>query len=243
MTDGNLEHVFRRVAFKYTPTKNETEKQIKDLSSKFVFQYVIKTSILDEKGQAVATIGPLDEDLDGHIVQQMSQNLSFAVPFLREVINATISKFNLTSDIIVDELFKSPIFRPDKKALFVAGLKSFLEKDYIAFIHLIIPQIEFALRTIIEMGGGAIYRPNQYGGLYLKPLDHVLREEITLNVLGEDTCFYLRVLLTDPRGWNVRNSVCHGTCSSDSFNYQIADRLFHILLLLAQLRIEEQNEM
>jgi len=242
MTEGNLEQVFNRIANRYTPDKNKTKERVLDLSSKSVLSYLFATSILDEKGQTVATVGSINEDLDGHVIQQMSQNLSYAVPFIREVIKATINKFNLTSDVIVNELFKSPIFQGDRRELFVAGIQSFLENHLVTFVHLVIPQIEFALRTIVEMGGGAIYRSNDYGGLYLKTLDQILREDIAISALGEDACLYLRVLLTDPRGWNARNSVCHGLCSSDSFNFQIADRLFHVLLLLAQLRINEDGK-
>jgi hypothetical protein len=60
--------------------------------------------------------------------------------------------------------------------------------------------------------------------------------------VGEDASLYFRVLLTDPRGWNMRNSVCHGVPSSETFNWQVADRVVHTLLVLAQLRIKNVDD-
>jgi hypothetical protein len=52
---------------------------------------------------------------------------------------------------------------------------------------------------------------------------------------------YLRMLLTDPRGWNIRNTICHGLAPSSSVNMAVADRIVHAALLLSLLR-EERSE-
>ena len=74
------------------------------------------------------------------------------------------------------------------------------------------------------------------GGFNLKTLDELLRTEQISRVLGEDVSLYFRVLLTDLRGWNIRNDVCHGISPYESFSKMVADRLIHILLVLGQLR-------
>jgi hypothetical protein len=47
---------------------------------------------------------------------------------------------------------------------------------------------------------------------------------------------FLRTLLCDQRGWNVRNNVCHGLWPSEAFNFLVADRVFQVLMLLSMLR-------
>jgi len=47
---------------------------------------------------------------------------------------------------------------------------------------------------------------------------------------------YLRILLTDARGWNVRNEVSHGLASFEMMSLAVADRVVHALLLLALVR-------
>ena len=51
--------------------------------------------------------------------------------------------------------------------------------------------------------------------------------------------FYFRVLLTDKRGWNLRNNVAHGMSVMKDFDKQTADRLLHAFLCLGLVRLKE----
>ena len=172
----------------------------------------------------------------------MSQDIGFSAIFLRKVLEKVKSKLDPTAKQICTELYKSPVFSEDKRQIINEGIKAYLAEDYMVAIHLLIPQIEDALRNIVEKMGRPIYKRNRFGAVYLKTLDEILRDEQILIAMGEDATLYFRVLLTDPRGWNIRNSVCHGICSSETFNFQVADRIFHVLLILAQLRIKNNDE-
>ena len=109
-------------------------------------------------------------------------------------------------------------------------------------IHLLIPQIEAILRYLVEVTGGNVLKPSKGGGFHLRTLDEILRSEQIKTALDDDVSLYFRVILTDQRGWNIRNSVCHGLLPFDHFTTAIADRLIHILLVLAQVRLKENNE-
>jgi hypothetical protein len=51
--------------------------------------------------------------------------------------------------------------------------------------------------------------------------------------LGVNIVAYFRVLLSDGRGWNVRNNVCHGLAPVSMLTMVVADRVLHALLVLA----------
>ena len=57
---------------------------------------------------------------------------------------------------------------------------------------------------------------------------------------GETVKKYLLVVLTDPRGWNLRNNICHGLPEAREFGTAPADRLMHIIVLLSLLRQESE---
>ena len=85
--------------------------------------------------------------------------------------------------------------------------------------------------------GGATLRKNRQGGLQLRTFDDLLRDKRVEDCFGTDSSFYFRVLLTDQRGWNMRNDVCHGISPVGVFNYSTADRIMHVVLLcLAQVK-------
>ena len=240
LTKGEVEKVLTKIASYFVPSKNEVEKQVKALSKKAVLSFLISRTLQDYKGRPVAKIGPLHEDLDGHLVSQMSQNMSISSIFLRPVIKKIKEKDRFSIKALIDYLYASPVFDIDKKPIIEAGFKAYFDSDHLVAVHLLIPQIEDALRNLVEKTGNSIFKYSRAGSLFLKNLDDILREEAVIEIFGEDITFYLRALLTDQRGWNLRNSVCHGLNPYSSFSSVISDRVFHVLILLAQIRLKKE---
>jgi hypothetical protein len=239
MADGDLDTALERITSHYIPPREEVENQLHDLAQQAPISFLFSRQITDYQGRMVAVVGPLEDDLDGNIVRQMSQNMTLSFMFLSAVLDKAISKFSLTDEVILSYLFQAPIFTPQQKELLSIGIRAYLGKEYVVAVHLLIPQIEAAIRNLVEMSGGAVLKPRQGGGFHLRTLDDILRSEQVKHALGEDVALYFRVVLTDQRGWNIRNDVCHGSSPHDQLSKGVADRLMHILLVLAQLRVEE----
>lgn len=239
MVDGDLEQALARIAIRYIPRRGEIENQLHDLAKKAPISFLFTKQIADHQGRVVAVVGSLEDDLDGNVVSQMSQNMAISVMFLSAVLDRVISKFSLNDEGIINYLFKAPIFTSIQKELLLKGVRAYLEGDYVISIHLLIPQIEAATRNLVEMSGGAVLKRGRGGGFHLRTLDEILRSEQIIQALGEDVALYFRVVLTDQRGWNIRNDVCHGLSPHDQFSKGVVDRLIHILLVLAQLRVKE----
>ncbi|MCD8210884.1 MAG: DUF4209 domain-containing protein, partial [Prevotella sp.] len=115
------------------------------------------------------------------------------------------------------------------------GIEAYLQEDYLVAIHLLIPQIEEAVRLILEMNGGVKIKPKN-DAYQLKTLDDILRDPIMVNSMGEDICFYFQQIFTNVRGLNLRNDVCHGILAHEKFNFMTADLVFHALLTLGLVK-------
>ncbi len=234
---GNgLTTALTRIAFNYVPKRETVVDQIKELSKQHPILYIMPQTLQDDKGRPVAHIGPLAEDLDGHVIRQMSMNMGMSAIFLHQVVEELQKKYQPSVEETTAFLYKSPVFEEGKRTIIEAGLRSYFQQDYIAAIHMLIPQIEAAIRVLLEILGGSTYRKGRHKGLFLKTFDELLRQEMIVQSLQEDVSHYLRVLFTDPRGWNIRNSVCHGITPANSFTPAVADRIFQSLLLLGHLR-------
>jgi len=72
-------------------------------------------------------------------------------------------------------------------------------------------------------------------------LDDLLRDPLVIATLGEDIALYSRVVLTDARGFNMRNVVCHGLAHPAFFGRHMSDRLFHTLLCLGLVRLANES--
>jgi len=241
LIEGDIETVLGRIALYYIPKKGDVVKQLKDLSQSAPLSFLFTRKIQDHRGRVIATIGPLEEDLDGNIIRQISQNMSFSAFFLRDTIKILINKFSLNTESIVSYLLASPIFEEERRDFLIKGIKAYLDDDFLVALHILIPQIEASIRNLAEKIGAPILKPSRSGGFHYKNLDDLLTDENIIDVLGEDMCLYLRTLLTDPRGWNLRNNICHGISPIETFNQIAADRVFHVLLCLALVKEEKDR--
>lgn len=240
MISGSIEEVILRITIRYIPIKKQVKEQIFDLSKKAPFSFLISQKIQDEKGRVIATIGSLEDDLEGQIIRQVTQNLAFSSLFLRRILQKSVDKLNFRKESVMQFLKKTPIISKDRYVIIEKGLDAYFSKDDITAIHLIIPQIEEAIRNILEFAGGNVLKPSRGGGYKLRTFDEILRDKIINEALGEDFASYFRILFTDQRGWNMRNNVCHGMANPNSFNYQTSDRVLHALLCLGL--IHEKTE-
>ena len=113
--------------------------------------------------------------------------------------------------------------------------------DYLISCHLLVPQLEAAIRRLFALNGANIMRQKQNpieGSEYMS-LDSLLATEAALSYMGEDITNYLRILLTDQYGWNIRNQLRHGLLDVESFNSGMADRIVHAFMLLGVFQREE----
>lgn len=236
LTSGSKTEVLWRLAAQFLPSVNDTELLVKNIAAETFYMNVFTQQIVAEDGRLVASIGPVGEDLDGHVVQQLGRTMQFLGQLYRPTLEKAVSRLHLTADDFIAWLAESPLFLEDRLKLLKPAIAAYLNGDWSTAIHVAIPQIEHALRQVLVLCGQPLSRPHRNGTFLLKNLDEVIRDPATERALPQDVRVYLRTLFCDQRGLNVRNNVCHGLWGSEHFNWFIADRVVHALLVIGLLR-------
>lgn len=230
------------ISYKFVPKKDQIEQQVLELSEASPLSFFITKSLLGEDGRTVAKIGSLEEDFEGNIIQQITQNLNVQIFFLNKVLDKFFEHHSLDSEKLLRILMESPIFNEDKKELLQKGIEMYFNEDYIAAIHILIPQIEAAFRRLINLSGGVTLKPSKnYGGFRVKLFGEILSDPIIEEVFSEDHKLYFKVLFVDPRGLNLRNNVSHSLNSVNTFNKANANLLIHVLFNLSLVRYVEKK--
>ena len=242
MLTGSSEEILTRIVAQFIPSKEETKTQVLDLSKSAPFAYMFARKILNDRGHVVATVGPLENDLEGHIALQVAQNILLGASLLSILMNEISKDSVIDAEKVEKFIQKSGVIKSERHVIISKGISAYFSKDYLVCIHLLIPQIEEAIRNTLELAGGTIYKFTKSGELHSKTFDELLRDNLLTKCLGEDFCYYLRILFSDQRGWNMRNLVCHGLLNPEIFNQQTADRVFHVLLCLALITTKEDSE-
>ena len=220
----------------FIPRIDEAENQVRQLARDYPMTFLITKKLLDHEGRPVASVGPIEDDFDGNVVHHVSQTMLYSTVFLRYALDAFIDRFELSTQSFLNHIYASPIFRDDKKAIIEQGIDAYLQGEVITAVHLLIPQVEASIRKLAEFLGIAIIKRSRNGAMQFKLLDELLREPLMEKTLGRDASLYFRILLTDQRGWNLRNNVSHGLLPHEQFNQGMADRVLHTLLLLGLIR-------
>jgi hypothetical protein len=115
-------------------------------------------------------------------------------------------------------LLEGSVFVPEeRRGLFATGLAAGFGRDLIAAMHLLIPQLEHALRVLLR-DAGTITTSIDHDGIQSEwPLGRLLSAEVIRPVLPETLAFELRSLLIYKGGSNLRNKLCHGLLSANEF--------------------------
>ena len=142
MVKGGLETSLDRISAQFIPKKDAVEDQVLELVKKHPISYLFEKKLHDHNGRPVATIGSVENDLNGHIIDQLSQNMTIDSFFLRNSFNKLYKTYNPSSLDLSDYILSSPIFDHTKREIIDRGINAFITDDYITSIHLLVPQIE-----------------------------------------------------------------------------------------------------
>jgi hypothetical protein len=236
MTAGGLEAALYKLLITHIPVRETITEQLRLKSSKAPISYLFTQQIVDSKGRVLTTIGPIEEDFEGHLVRETANEFSMQSITLKFLIDEMINKFGLNSDDILNTLKDCPAIDDNRMKIIERGLDAYFAADFVVAIHLIVPQIEEAVRNVVEYAGGNVLKESRGGGFHLRTFDDILRDDIISESLDSELVNYFKILFTDQRGWNLRNNVCHGMKNTEEFNAQTADRLIHALLCLSLIK-------
>ena len=233
--NGTDESIILHFLLRYLP---DVEKAVKIIDDEF-FRLGIRVSISDFNGIPLSHVGTGKNSDEQKLSYQIYLQMKLTDAFLSEHIKRLRAKGLLSVDYILGNLFRdSLILREEQRPIVKRGLEAFIEKDYIVACHLLIPQLESAIRVLCKLNGGEILRPkyNPDEGNEYKSLEGLLCQECVRDALGNDITTYFKVLFTDSNGGNLRNNVSHGLLIANAFNEDMANRVFHAFLILSLVK-------
>lgn len=230
-TGLTTDETFVIFALKYVPTDEEIEKyptQFKeqiDMLQHFNLMFFTPANTLSH----IVRPGAEHEDEQKDFLYSIA--LRYLTISMHCIIRCGQERGVFNVDNVMNFVGQSAAMTPRRISIIEKGVCAFLEYDYVTAMSILIPQIEFMVREYYARMGYVVTDNDAVGtksdalGLLLNNDDIVL--------FDKNITRYLRTILSNRTGWNLRNLYCHGI--DDSFSEIQADRIFHILLLMAAL--------
>ncbi len=244
LTEGDLESSFARISINFLPRIEDVKRQLEDMKKDAKLLSMVSQSVIDNQ-QVIARAGSIEADPEGRQMLQMRQFIQSMESLLSGAIDWMRGKYDFTPQSMRAFLTKSLLFDESRLPLIDRAIEAYVVDDHITAIHVLLPQIEHALRTLLAIHGKSTNKHRRADRTVMveKSLNYILESEPVIpNCLGEDFVFYLRLFLCDPRGFNVRNNVAHGLLGPDKFHRGISDRLLHIVWSLAFVRASDSGD-
>jgi len=110
----------------------------------------------------------------------------------------------------------SPIVPKGRERLFGKALFAGYEKDFVAALHLLIPQIEHMVRWHLKGAGIKTTNLDKNGIENENGLSALMELPEVTEIFGEDLSFELKALFCDPFGPNLRNELAHGLLDDEA---------------------------
>jgi hypothetical protein len=206
------------------PSRSRLEADVRDAVKNFPMQHIFPVRVISPDGGVVGGRAgiDLDEPDEGPLLTEMVQQ---ALIHYGVSCHGTIqpARWTLMAEHAYHErdlarlAEASPFVPPGREPFFSRGLFAGLGGDYFLATHVLVPQIEHAIRSFLKSRGVNTVKVNRDGLDEERDLGDLLRLPETTQLLGEDVCFSLRALLLHRSGPHFRDLLAHGLLEYGAF--------------------------
>lgn len=242
VSGSTLDKAIPRIAITCLIKEDSTRESIINITKNAPLMAMMPVEVMGSDGFTKATIGSIEDDLDGRTIQHAADLFNWHAPWLSSALNRAKEKHGIDIEKLIAVLAKSPFLAKDREPLLREGLKAWLAEDPVTAIHVLVPQIEAALRNLLAASGASvmIHDPNT-GGFKAIGMGAILDHEIFRASVLKDIRFHLRALFCDSRGINLRNHLAHGIAHPKMFGMGLANWVIHAIFLLAALQVQSNS--
>lgn len=233
----SLGEALRRVVQVALIGYDKTAAQVRETLADSPLVAMVTMTLTGPEGFTEAQVGGIEEDEEGRTVHHAAQVMNWHAGMLGFLFRRIRERYGPTAAQLADYVHGCPLFRAERRPLVERGLQAWLDGDAIVAAHLLVPQIEAALRALCIDAGGSVMRPDdRYNGFRVDGMGTVLDEPHLRAVMPPDIRFHLAALLTDPRGLSVRNHLAHGMALPEGLGMGLCNWIVHGVLAVALFR-------
>jgi lysyl-tRNA synthetase class 1 len=226
----------QRIAAEFLPRVKTLTEHIERMTLEAPIFSMISQQIISDN-QVVAIVGSAKDDLQGRLILAAAQEIQLANTWLKWGMDAAIKHHALQPADFVECVNRTGLFNDQRTDLLLEGFKAWYGDDQIKAIHILVPQVEHALRSLVRGLGHATTKEHKRikGVSTSIGMGDILFEDKIVDSLGQygrDLQLYLLAFYADPRGLNIRNRCAHGLLQKTDLSEAVTLRVVHTLVLL-----------
>lgn len=217
------------------------ERVLKHFQESAMLHTLFPVTIFDQRGRAVDRQpglhshdpNEMEERLKGVMMQEA--NIERGVN-IAAYIGPAMEKLLEEHEIgmaEIEELLRDSAFIPaNRRTFFVRGITAGFQKDFLLALHLLIPQLEYALRKLLHDHGVIAASIDSEGIEEDWAMGRIMAQEELKKILSPSLVYELKSLLIEKGGPNMRNLALHGMMEEEAFDSPMAIYFWWIMLRL-----------
>jgi hypothetical protein len=226
------------------PSRSRLEADVRDAVKNFPLQHIFPVRMVSPDGGVVGGRAgiDLDEPEESPLLTEMVQHALIhygvscqgTIEPARRILMAEHGYHERDLARLVEA---SPFVPPGREPFFSRGLFAGLEGDYFLSTHVLVPQIEHAMRCLLKSRGVNTIKVNRDGLDEERDFGDLIRLPETTQLIGEDVSFSLRALLLHRSGPHFRDLLAHGLLEYGAFFSVHAGYLWWLTLYICVVSI------
>lgn len=233
LSAGSADLALSRIAMNLMTSEENLRGMVETAAANAPLQAHLKIAIMGRGGATAATIGAVKDDMPGRVINQAAMIIGGAAPWLHQALEHAKTRWSINADVLFAFLVQSPIFPAHTHGMLKHGVEAWVAEDTVKAIHVLVPQVEAALREILAAMGASVMQPSkEAGGLQAIGMGTVLSDPTFKKKFDSTARHHLRSLYTHPKGINLRNKIAHGIAGEELLGRGIANWVIHSLLAI-----------
>jgi lysyl-tRNA synthetase class 1 len=230
VTDA-IDESFVRIAREFELRRKPLEEAVQMTLKDAPLMARIPQAVMAED-RVVAKIGSVEDDPFGRLINEAKVRFSFLGVWLDQTFERLLERHDLQPQHFVGWANRHGVFAD--MALLLEGVRAWFNGDFAKATHILIPQIEVAMRAIAGQLGVPVTKalPKIPDTSVAIGMGDILYTAKVTDELGPDLTLHLQALFADPRGLNLRNEMAHGLLGAVAFDGHVVRLLVHTLLML-----------
>lgn len=217
------------------PSISKTEKSVDELKQKFPISSLFPKTSFNKK-QPTSHSNTDKEIRDSDIKTEFIRTIRWMEAILSISVQDLEEKNEIKAEDYFDYIKSFGLHEKTSLEIIKRGIERHLAKDYISSIHVLIPQVEYAIRQLLLSRGIKTTRI-QYDVIKNVLLDALISSGESF--YGDDMANYLKIKFTNNDALNERNNVCHADADIADFTHSVSLSIIYIIIVLTKLNTKK----
>ena len=226
----------------FIPTSIELNKRLENQNKSFSVQDLFCSTMVTDTNKIFQESDPSDKN---YIMLQ--REYSF---YLRELFCSVFAqiftyfeKEKLLENIIEKKkLLDYPYIEENKISVIYKGFERYFRKDYISSLHILVPSLESLIREMLFFQGCPVTIVSSevtQSENTLSSLFDTEKNEKVLSIFGNDLHKYIKYILVEKTGFNIRNIIAHGLVKESECNLFTCLLIIQLYIILLKFNEKE----